>query len=178
MPLVLAVFFGLSGVYAQTASERAPIDVNIIIDGSASFSDVKDEVSAWVSTRLDNILATGDRVTIWSAGSSARVIYSGRMDGASDRDAAKRSIREITPAGNNPDFSGALREAAGRQSSSFSYTLLVSASPQALSSVINNPQGNLLRFSRVEDFSSWRALVVGLNLDDRVRRAASAYFNN
>jgi len=172
LPLLLAVIFSISNAYAQ----RAPIDVNLIIDGSSSFSGVKEEVASWINNRLGQILVDGDRVTVWSAGSSARVIYTGRVE-ASTRDAVNRSIRDIEPSGNNPDFSSALREAAGRQSSGFSYTLLISASPQALSSVINNPQGNLLRFSRVEDFSSWRALVVGLNLDSRVRRATSAYFD-
>jgi len=180
LPLAMAVFFGLSGVYAQTAgtsSQRAPIDVNLIIDGSVSFSSVRDEVTSWVSGRLDQILVDGDRVTVWSAGHSARIIYTGRIN-ADEKEAVKRSIREISPSGNNPDFSGALREAAGRQSSSYSYTLLISASPAALSSVINNPQGNLLRFSRIEEFTNWRALVVGLNLNERVRRSTSAFFDN
>jgi len=172
LPLVLAVFFGISNAHAQ----RAPIDVNLIVDGSASFSGVKEEAASWINNRLGQILIDGDRITVWSAGASARVIYTGRVE-SNTREAVNRSIRDIEPSGNNPDFSSALREAAGRQSSSYSYTLLISASAQALSSVINNPQGNLLRYSRVEDFSSWRALVVGLNLDSRVRRATTAYFN-
>jgi len=172
LPFLFAILFSISSLHAQ----RNPIDVNLIIDASESFSSVKSEVATWINGRLSQILVDGDRVTVWSAGSSARVVYTGRVE-ANTREAVNRSISDITPLGNNPDFSSALREAAGRQSSGFSYTLLISASPQALSSVINNPQGNLLRFSRVEDFSSWRALVVGLNLDARVRRAASAYFN-
>ncbi|MCL2441636.1 MAG: hypothetical protein FWD14_07830 [Treponema sp.] len=180
LPFALAVFFFLFTLFpiqAQTAAGRAPIDVNLIIDGSASLSNVKDEITTWISSRLDQILVDGDRITVWNAGTAARVIYSGRID-ADEKEAVKRSIRDISPSGNNPDFTSALREAAGRQSSGYSYTLLISASPAALSSVISNPQGNLLRFSRVEEFTSWRALVVGLNLDSRVRRAASAYFEN
>jgi len=177
----LVFLFGFSAVYAQTASgtesQRAPIDVNLIIDGSESLSAVKEEVSTWVFNRLDQILVDGDRVTVWSAGSSASVIYSGRIEGNSN-EAVKRSIRELSPSGTNPDFYGALREASSRQTSSFSYTLLISASPAALSSVISNPQGNLIRFSRIEEFTEWRALVVGLNLDSRVRAAASAFFRN
>ncbi|MCL2721035.1 MAG: hypothetical protein FWD47_06810 [Treponema sp.] len=175
--LVLVIFPGFSNIYAQSASQRAPIDVNLIIDGSDSLTDVKDEVTAWVFNRLDQILVEGDRVTVWNAGPSARIIYTGRMEGDA-KETAKRSIREMTTSGNNPDFYGALTEASARQSSSFSYTLLISASPAALSSVISNPQGNLIRFSRIEEFSEWRALVVGLNLDSRVRSAASAFFRN
>jgi len=164
---VLTAFFGLSSAYAQ----RSPIDVNLIIDGSSSFSGVKDEVTSWVSGRLDQILVDGDRVTIWIAGSPSKVVYSGV-----DKEAAKKSIQDLSPSGNSADFSSALREAASRQSSSYSYTLLISASPAALSSVLSSPQANLLRFSRVEEFSSWRALVVGLNLDAKVKKASTAFF--
>jgi hypothetical protein len=170
--LGFAVFFGIVPAHAQ----RAPIGINLIIDGSSSFTDVKNEVNAWVSNRLDQILAEGDRVTVWSAETQSKVIYSGKIEGASGKEAVKNSIRDISPSGNNPDFLGALRDAASRQDSSYSYTLLISASPAALSYVLSGPQANLLRFSRVEEFSAWRALVVGLNLDAKVKRAASAFF--
>jgi len=177
LPLVIAVFLGVFPVYAQTGAARAPIDVNIIIDGSVSLAEVKNEVTAWVSRRLDQILVTGDRVTVWSAGPSARVIYNGRIEGNTEKEAVKKSIMDLAPSGNNPDFSGALRDAASRQQSGpYSYTLLISASPDALSSVLSGPQASLLRFSRIEEFTDWRALVIGLNIDARVRRAAAAFF--
>jgi hypothetical protein len=167
LPLVLAAFFGLSNVYAQ----RSPIDVNLIIDASSSFSGVKDEITSWVSGRLDQILVDGDKLTIWSAGSPSKVIYSG-----ADKETANKSIKDLSSSGNTADFSNALREAASRQSSSYSYTLLISASPAALTSVLSGPQANLLKFSRVEEFNSWRALVVGLNLDSKVKKASTAFF--
>jgi hypothetical protein len=170
--LVFAVFLSLTPVFAQ----RAPIDINLIIDGSSSLTAVKNEVTTWVSGRLDQILAEGDRVTIWSAGTQSKVIYAGKIEGAPGREAVKKSIRDITPAGNTPDFSGALRDAASRQNSSFSYTLLISATPAALSSVLSTRQAGLLRFSRVEEFTNWRALVVGLNIDGKVKKSAAAYF--
>jgi len=175
--VILAVFICLSPLYGADGT-RAPIDVNLIIDGSASFTGVKNEVTSWVSGRLDQILVEGDRVTVWSAGAQARVIYSGSINGNSDKEAVKSSIRELSGSGNNADFAGALREASAKPIQSYSYTLLISASPAALSSVLSGPQSNLLRFSRVEEFSGWRALVVGLNIDARVRRAASAFFGS
>jgi hypothetical protein len=170
--LVFALFFRLAPAYAQ----RAPIDVNLIIDGSSSLTGVKNEVTTWVSGRLDQILSEGDRVTVWSAGTQSKIIYSGKIEGAPGKEAVKKSIRDISPLGNSPDFSGALRDAASRQSSSYSYTLLISASAAALTSVLSNPQAILLRFSRVEEFSGWRALVVGLNIDAKVKRLAAAFF--
>ena len=174
LTLILAVFIGLLPLYGAE-NQRNPINVNLIIDGSASFSAVKDEITSWLLSRLDAILVDGDTVTIWSAGSSARVIYTGRISGASDKDAVKNSIRELSGSGETADFSGALRDAASRQSSTFSYTLLISASGASLSSVLAGPQANLLRYSRVEEFTTWRALTVGLNIDARVRRAAAAF---
>jgi len=170
---VFSVFINLPQVYAQ----RDPIDVYLIIDGSASLASVKNEVNAWISVRLDQILTDGDRVTVWSAGPQSKVIYTGKIDGAPGKDAVKKSINDLVPSGNKPDFSGALSDAASRRNSSYSYTLLISASPAALTSVLLSPQANLLRFSRIEEFPDWRALVVGLNLDAKVKKSATAFFS-
>jgi hypothetical protein len=170
--LVFAVFFSLTPVFAQ----RAPIDINLIIDGSSSLTAVKNEVTTWISGRLDQILAEGDRVTVWNAGTQSKVVYTGKTEGAPGKEAVKKSIRDINPSGNYPDFSGALRDAASRQNSSYSYTLLISATPAALSSVLSTRQAGLLRFSRVEEFTNWRALVVGLNIDGKVKKSAAAFF--
>ena len=175
LTLILTVFIGFFPLYGAE-NQRNPINVNLIIDGSASFSAVKDEITSWLLSRLDAVLADGDNVTIWSAGFPARVIYSGRISSAADKDAVKSSISQLSGSGGTADFSGALRDAAARQSSSFSYTLLISASGASLSAVLISPQANLLRYSRVEEFTTWRALTVGLNIDARVRRAAAAFF--
>jgi hypothetical protein len=174
--LVLLAFFSFSAVFAQTTPEttRAPIDINLIIDGSTSFRNVRDEAIAWVSGRLDQILVEGDRVTVWNAGQVARVIYSGRIDSADEKEAVHRSIREISLSGETTDFLGALREANARtQQGIFSYTLLIKTSAGVLSA----PEIELLRFSRILEMSDWRVIVVGLNLDARVRRAAAAFLN-
>ena len=172
---VLAVLFNILPlyVYGQSA-QRAPIDVNLIIDGSNAYNDARDEISAWLSGRLDQILTDGDRVTVLSAGPQARVIYSGVVTGSAERDTVKRTIREMPVSGNTADFSRALNEAAARQTSPFSYTLLITASPQS----ITGAAANDLRYSRVEEFTNWRALVVGLNFDTKVKRAANSFFGS
>jgi len=181
----LIIFFGILPVYGD--AQRPPIDINLIIDGSLSSASVKDEVASWVYNRIDQIIADGDSVRIWSAGNAARVIYSGTINNSTDRENVRKSIRELTAsgnvssgAGNGVDFSGALKEAASRQqqSSSYNYTLLVSASAESLASVLSGPQANLLRYSRVEEFPAWRAIVVGLNIDAKVRNAAAAFWGS
>ena len=177
--LILAVFGGFSP-HIGAEARNTPISVNIIVDSSQALSGVKDEITAWVnSTLVEQILTEGDRVTVWSAGQTAKVVFSGRIDGNPDKDEVKKSIRELSASGDSADFSGALRDAASRQQNSpFSYTLLISASPASLSSVLTGAQADLMRFSRVEEFSGWRVLVVGLNLDARIRRSASAFLGS
>jgi len=158
--------------------QRDPINVNLIIDGASSFTAVKDQITSWLIERLDKILVTGDRVMVWSAGASSSVIYTGVMNSQTDRDALKRSIRDMTGTGSASDFSGALNEAAKRQgASSYSYTLMISAST-GLSALLSGSQANLLRFSRTEEFTGWRSIVVGLDIDAKVRRAAAAFIQS
>jgi len=184
----LTVFLCISQVYGET--QRPPIDINLIIDSSLPSANLKDEVTAWVCDRIEQILADGDSVRIWSAVPASKIIYSGSVNSSADRENVKKSIRELSESGNassdgvlsdGVDFSNALKEAADRASgrqSSYSYTLLISASSNALASVLSGPQANLLRYSRVEEFPAWRAIVVGLNIDAKVRRAAAAFWGS
>jgi hypothetical protein len=174
--LVLTVFCCLSPVYAD--NQRPSIDINLIIDGSAGLTGVKEEISSWVIKRLDQLLVEGDRVTVWSTGASAKVVYTGKINSNTDMDAVKKSILDISGSGTVADFSGALKDAASRPSSGLCYTLLISASPSALSSLLSSPQSGLMRYSRVEEFSGWRAIVVGLNLDTKVKKAATGFYGS
>jgi len=125
---------------------------------------------------VDQTLAEGDSITVWSAGSAAKVIHSGKIGGNSSKEDLKKSIREIAASGETADFTGALKEAAlRRRGSPFSFTLLISASPDA---VFQGGQASMMRFSRVEEFSGWRALVVGLNINEKVERAAAVFLGS
>ncbi|MCL2245164.1 MAG: hypothetical protein FWC03_11990 [Treponema sp.] len=177
----LTVFCCLSQAFAEDV-RRNPIDVNLIIDSSSSFANVKEGITAWISEHLDHVLEDGDTVTVWNAGVSAAVIFTGSINGSSDREELWRCIGDLTASGDRADFTAALTAVDTKiknaeQGSIFNYTLLISASQTALISLLSGPQANLLRFSRVEEFPGWRAIVVGLNLDTRVRRAAANYIN-
>jgi hypothetical protein len=177
--LAVIVFGGFAPLlWAQARS--APIDVNLIIDGSESLSGVKEEVTAWLSRNfVDQMLAEGDNITVWSAGSAAKVIFSGKIAGNSSKEDLKKSIHDIAASGKTADFTGALKEAViRRQGSPFSFTLLISASPEALTPVFSGGMASLARFSRVEEFSGWRALIVGLNIEEKVERAAAAFLGS
>jgi hypothetical protein len=173
--LILTGFTGFSPLFAD-AVRKTPIEVNLIVDGSAALSGVIDDVSAWISgSLLAHLLVDGDRLTIWSAGSPARIVFSETLQ-SGNRENVLKALRGISPAGNTADFAGALREAAFRKASTaFSYTLLVSASVAAFTPVLQSPEARLMRFSRTEEFRGWRAMVIGLNLDSQVRQAAAVF---
>jgi len=174
--LVLTVFCCLSPAYAD--NQRPSININLIIDGSAGITGVKEEISSWVIKRLDQLVVDGDIVTVWSTGTSAKVVYTGKINSNNDKDAVKKSIQDISGSGTIADFPGALKDAASRPSSGLCYTLLISASSSALSSLLSGPQAGLMRYSRVEEFSGWRAIVVGLNLDTKVKKAAAGFYGS
>ncbi|GHV95912.1 hypothetical protein AGMMS50293_22320 [Spirochaetia bacterium] len=175
----LAGFLGFSPLYGADV-RNTHIDINLIIDGSAALEGVMSEVTAWISGSLvDQLLLPGDRITIWSAGGTAKVIYSETLQNDAARETVKKALQSLSASGSAADFSGALREAAARRPiGDISYTLLVSASSAALSPTLLGPQSNLMRFSRIEEFRGWRALVIGLNLDSKVKRAAADYFRS
>lgn len=172
---LISFFWLLSPLYGESA-RRSPIDINLIIDGSGAISGVREDVNAWIFDRLDLMLVSGDRVNVWSAGTAARLVHSGAINNDADRDALKRSIRDFAVSGDNPDFSGALREAAARPVQGYCYTLLIYIAPASVSNILSGPQAGLLRFSKIDEYSGWRALTIGLNLNARVQRAAAAFF--
>jgi hypothetical protein len=177
----LAVLFFTPGVYPQD-TRHIPIEVNLIVDGSAALKNAGDEAIQWLSGNLvEGLLREGDRITIWNAGEKARIVYSDTLAGADGKENIKKNLRSLTFQGNSADFSGALREAAqgagssGASGPAMTYTLLISGSSSALSPLLMGAGANLLRYSRVEEFSAWRALVIALDINSQVQRAAAAY---
>jgi hypothetical protein len=170
----------LSGQEAQQGKDRrdTPITVNLIVDGSAELSGPREKINSWLSGRLlEGILLPGDKLNVWSAGASAQILYSGTLQTGSDMENIKKVLQTLPSQGNSADFLGALRAAAGAATGSgITYTLLISASPASLSSAISG-QAALMRFSRAEESQGWGAYVVALNIDSRVRQAASSFLS-
>jgi hypothetical protein len=177
--LFLAVLCLSPGLYAQD-TRTASVDVNLIMDGSAALKNAGNEAVAWVSDYLiDKILRDGDRITIWNAAGKARVVHSDTLSGTEGKENIRKILRSLAFEGNSADFSGALKDAASRTNSgsAMTYTILISGSSSSLSPLLLGPDSNLLRYSRVEEFSGWRALVIALNINSQVQRAAAAYFS-
>jgi hypothetical protein len=177
--LFLAVLCVTHGLYAQDI-RTTPIEVNLIMDGSRALKNAGNEAIAWVSDYLiGKILQDGDRIAVWNAAEKAQIIYSETLSGAEGKENLKKTLGSLAFLGNSADFSGALKAAASRRPSgdSMTYTVLISGSSSALSPLLLGPDSNLLRYSRVEEFPSWRALIIALDINSRVQRAAAAYFS-
>ena len=159
-------------------SRSIPVEVNLIMDGSRAMKNAGEEAANWVGSYLvDQILREGDRLTIWNAGAAARIVYSDTLRGDGFREEIKNILKSRQTGGDTADFTGALREAAARNSGGkMTYTMLVSASSASLSPALTGGM-NLLRFSRVRDFPSWKVLIVALDIGPRVREAAGAYLS-
>ncbi|MDR0623097.1 MAG: hypothetical protein LBG10_01545 [Treponema sp.] len=177
--LFLAVLGLTGGLYAQDI-RTSSIDVNLIMDGSTALKSAGNEAVAWVSDYLiDKILQDGDRITIWSAAGKARIVHSDTLSGAEGKENIRKILRSLAFQDNSPDFSGALKEAVSRinSRSAMTYTILISGSSSALSPLLLGSDSNLLRYSRVKEFPSWRALVIALDINSQVQRAAAAYLS-
>jgi hypothetical protein len=180
--LALVLLAGLSPLYGAD-NRDSHIEINLIIDGSAAFAQARDGITEWLSGSLiDRCLQAGDRITIWNAGAAAAIVYSDILTDEGGKETVKEVLAGIIPAGDTPDFAGALQAAAARNAAqdaarNITFTLLISASPAALSPVLQGPSARLMRFSRIEEFRGWRAVVIALNIDSLVRQAAAAYFS-
>lgn len=179
--IVCGAFIPLFG--AETPSGRdqrnTPITVNVIIDGSETLSGVANEVSSYLSDNLiDGILQNGDRISVWSAGKTAQILYSETLKTANDRENIKKILKNLPARGDSADFSTALRNAAAQKyGQDIHFTMLINTSYSTLSPALLGANAQLIRFSRVEEHSGWRMLVIASDIGDKVRQGASAFYS-
>ena len=176
---VLLPVFGAEPQKSASDQRNTPITVNLIIDGTTELSGVQKEIEEWVQINIiDKFLQNGDKISIWSAGTSAQILYSETLKNGNEKENIKKILETLPSGGNSADFTGALRNAASQGRNQISYNLLITATPAALSPTLEDSGSNLVRFSRVEEHRGWRTLLIGLDMDSRVRQAASAYLSN
>jgi len=157
-----------------------PLDLYLIIDGSSALQNSKNDAVAWVNGEVvDGILMDGDKITIWTAGDNARLVYSDTVNGAAGKKGIKDVLATMDARGRSADFSGALRDAASRASQAaqnrMAVTMLVTASAEAMEPAITGSGQGLLRWFRSEKYVRWQVLIVGPNLGTKVQQAAAAY---
>jgi hypothetical protein len=180
IPAWFFMFLFFPGFLRAGDTRTIPLDMYLIVDGSSQNQASKNEIVAWIGEQIiDRLLKDGDGLTIWSAGSKSQVLFSETLGGANGKDAVKAKLGAVDASGGVPDFSGALRDAVSRAgrggSDRIKYTILVSGSAGALAPALTGRDANLFRWSRVEEYSRCRILVVAPDINARVRQAAAAY---
>jgi hypothetical protein len=181
---VLSAFFALGLLLTPVSravaadGRTAPVTVNLIIDGSQYLQGVRDEATAWICDYVvDGMLREGDYLRIWLAGEKVQSLY-GEVFKAANAEAVKALIRAGPSGSGTADLGGALRAAQSPApgSSIMTYTLLVS-SPRGLSPANLGGAVSYLRYSRVMEFSGWRALVIGTDIGPQAQAAAGAFLS-
>ncbi|MDR0721894.1 MAG: hypothetical protein LBF75_03730 [Treponema sp.] len=174
--LVIGLLF--PAVLGAGDKRHIPLELFLIIDGSSTLKNVQPAVVRWLHEQVvDSILQEGDRLTIWVTAEKGEVIFSDVLKGAGDKARIKRVLQSLPFQEGTANVAGAIRDATARvqRSRSMVYTLLISGSTTGRSPSLGGDAVGLLRFTRVEEFSGWRATVIGLGLTARVQQAAAAY---
>ena len=154
-----------------------PLDMCLIIDGSQSMSNTKDEIVDWLcNTVIEGMVQKGDTLTIWLVQQDSEIIFKDVIKD-SEKDSSKTAIKNIKPSGSITNFDTALEAALKRvfTSDHIAYTLLVSSSVSAWSSTLTGKQADTLRFSKTENHRGWQSIVIAADINNRVRQAASSY---
>ncbi|MDR1566768.1 MAG: hypothetical protein LBS48_05740 [Treponema sp.] len=178
-----ALFFLAPGFLRAEDKRSLPLDLYLIIDGSSLSKEARNETVSWISREIiDRILQEGDSLTIWSAGDKAQIVYTGTVGG--QKEGIKDKLRSLDASAKRADFSGALMEAASRASRDpgdrkrLAVTIVVSGSAEALAPALEGGSAGLFRWSRVDEYAGWQALVVAPGIGDKVKRAVAAYMGS
>ena len=160
-----------------------PLDMYLIIDGSESLKNPKNDIITWINEQVvDRILLDGDKITIWTAGEKAQVLFSDTISGSGGKNQIKDKLKALESTGKTTDFSGALRDASARVSQTpqgrLSYTMLITASARGLESALSGNAQGLLRWFRSEKYGGWQVLVVGPDIGRKVQQSAAAYISS
>ena len=178
--IVLVIFlFPLSAEDKRTI----PVDMYLIIDGSSSIQSFKSDAVKWINERVvDRILIEGDKITIWTAGDNAQLIYSDTIVTSAGKAGIKDKLNTITTSGKTADFTGALREAASRASQTsrdrLAVTMLITASAEGLEPALTGSAQGLFRWFRSEKYERWQVLIVAPDIGRNVQQSAVAYMSS
>jgi hypothetical protein len=169
---IFLLAFPLAGLSAEEP-RKAALDMYLIVQPRPG-----EEAAAWLCDYLlDKVLREGDRLCVWSAGPAASRLFEGALAGAETRTRLRELFLSLPggagPAPGVPDYAGALGEAAGmirRRNDSIPCVLVITGKGS-----LPGTAARLLRFSRIEEFPSFRVITAALGIEAEVRRAAAAF---
>ena len=178
--IILVAFF-----YPLHAGDNRtiPLDLYLIIDGSSTLKNSKNDTIKWINEQvIDRILLNGDKITVWTAGDRAQVLFSETISGAEVKTGIKDKIQSLDTGGKTADFTGALRDAASRVSQTGSDRLavimLITSSAEVLEPALTGSSQGLFRWFRSEKYERWQVLIVAPDIGRKVQEAGAAYMNS
>jgi hypothetical protein len=178
---IFGILAGFSPAINAEDKRNLPLDVYLIIDGSESMKNLKNDALAWINRQIiDKILIAGDQINVWTAGDKPELIHSGEVSASGVSSETKEKIANFSVTGKKADFSGALRDAAARAAKTpqnrLAYTVLITASAEGM---VGSFSGNgLFRWFRSEKYERWQALIFDPNIGPKVQQAARSYMNS
>ena len=184
--LILIILVGFSPLALFAGDARTiPLDMYLIIDDSSALQNSKKDTIAWITNQVVNrILTDGDKITIWSAGDKAELIYSETISGNTAKKGIIDKLNALKAGGKTADYSGALRDVLSRVSQSagnrsrLSYTMLITGSAEGLEPTLTGGSQGLLRWFRSEKYERWQVLIVDPNIGRTVQQAAAGYMGS
>jgi hypothetical protein len=181
--LILIVLVGFFSPVLNAEDTRSiPLDMYLIIDGSTALENSKSDAIAWINNQIiDRILIEGDNISIWAAGDTAQMIFSGTISDSDGKKGIKDKLLTLDTEGNIADFAGAIREVSTRVSQTpqtrMAYTMLITASAEGLRPVLSGGSQSLLRWFRSERYERWQVLILAPDIGTKVQQAAANYMN-
>jgi len=183
LSIILVILVGFASVIKADDKRVIPLDLYLVIDCSESINSVKNDTLTWVySNIIDRLLVEGDKVTIWSAGDKAQIIYNGEISASGGKSEIRDLLQNLATSGKSADFSGALKDleprVSGTDQSRLSYTVLVASSAEKLENALAGSSRTLLRWSRSEKYSGWQILIAAPNIAPKVKQAAASFMSS
>jgi hypothetical protein len=181
--IILIVLVGFTAFLKADDKRVIPLDLYLVIDCSESLNNVKNDALAWVySNVVDQLLIEGDKVTIWSAGDKAQIIYNGEISASGGKKEIGDLLQNLDTNGKFADFSGALRDLEPRVSGTgqnrLPYTVLVTSSAVRLEDALTGGSRTMLRWSRAEKYSGWQIIIAAPDIAPKVRQSAASYISS
>ena len=181
--IILTVLVSILPLLHAEDKRTIPLDMYLIVDGSTALKGSKDDAISWINQQVvDRILIDGDRITVWSAGDRSRIIYSDTISASIGKGALKDKLKALETDGKTADFSGAMKDVLSKVSQTpkerLAYTMLITASAEALEPALNDNSQTLLRWFRSEKYERWQVLVIEPDIGRKVRQKAQAYMSS
>lgn len=184
----LALFLALlAATTAFPGDERTlPVDFIFLVDRSLSMKPVLEDVKRYLAADvIGPLVVPGDSVTLLAFYGKVERIWKGRVESESDKAALIRSLHKLVPDGRYTDIGRALDfldpvlselDAPER----LKYILLLTDERQEAPP--DSPYGSrdysiahrYLAYINRRDFGSFRAITIGLGLDDRITATAES----